>query len=98
MTETSQPTNLSDASMKVENGGSIASIRLVGFDRPFFTALAITVALGAMLLAFYAEREARMAEYYAVDVEVCILKGICPNPNGAQVPADPWRQDGKDRK
>ncbi len=85
--------NHTDARLTAEHGSSIASIRLVGFDRPFFTAIAVAIAMGAMLLAFYSEREARMAEYYAVDVEVCIIKGICPNPSGAKVPADPWRSD-----
>lgn len=56
--------------------------------------LALAVALGlggySLFVAQNAEREARLSEYYAVDLELCLLKNICKNPNGVPVPADPW--------
>lgn len=53
-------------------------------------AAALAVALCSFVVSWQAEREARLSEYYAVDVELCLLKKVCNNPNGVPVPADPW--------
>lgn len=78
----------------VSNNGSgqAVVIRMVGFDRPFFTALAVTLALAACVGAYLVHSEARMAEYYSVDLEVYMLK------QGFKPPPDPWRQNHGDVK
>lgn len=45
---------------------------------------AIYVAILALIVAIWAEREARLTEYYAVDLE------IWARDHGMKPPADPW--------
>lgn len=85
------PKTLADESVHGEDGSNVTVIRVeVPKETSWWKSPAIYIAILAFLVAFWAEREARMSEYYAVDLEMCLLKGICPNKNGVTVPADPW--------
>lgn len=79
-----------------ENSGTGAAVttivKMVGFDKPFFTALAIALTVGALIYAGVAEREARLSQYYAIDLEVYMLK------QGLKPPPDPWRENHGDKK
>lgn len=73
-----------DNSQAAGTGGACVRVNLVGFDRPLVVAIAVTIGLVAIGLAWQAEREARLAEYYAVDLEMKMAAaGLHPNP-------DPW--------
>lgn len=80
---------IDDHGQKVDGSGSNVSIRLVGLDRPFIAALGIAIAIAISIVGVWygmqAEREARLAEYYNIDLEMYIAKqGLTPPP-------DPWR-------
>lgn len=66
MTDERGHTQTDDHAQTVHGAGSITSIRLVGFDRPFFSALAVTLAIAAMILSFEAERSADRTDAKAV--------------------------------
>jgi len=73
-----------DHSKAVHGSGSITEVKLIGFDKPLLTAVALAMAALALIIAFWAEREARMGEYYSMDMEVYLLK------QGFKPPQDPW--------
>jgi hypothetical protein len=78
--------------VEATGNASAVSIRLVAMDKPFFIALAVTLAIGAGVMAFWAEREARLAEYYAIDLEMKMAQA------GMHPPPDPWRKDTGEKK
>lgn len=80
----------SDESIKAERGGHIQNIRLeIPPDKLRWQSavliIATAFAISSFVLAFQAEREARLAEYYGIDLEVYMAK------QHLQPPADPWR-------
>lgn len=96
---TEEALNHADDSTHAAAGAHINQNRItfLGRDLPLhviLTAFAIAVCVGISLEAWHtayeAEREARLAEYYGIDLEVYIAKQhLTP-------PADPWR--GKPNK
>jgi hypothetical protein len=99
MSDGPETMNHADESQKAESGGTNVRFHLVGFDRPFLTALAVclsVVAIGGLYVvhtdALRAEREARMAQYYNIDLEVYMAK------QGLNPPPDPWRKIPKGNK
>lgn len=85
----------SDESIKAERGGHVQNIRLeIPPDKLRWQSavliLSLAVSISAFGYAWQAEREARLSEYYAVDLELCILKGVCPNQLHVPVPKDPF--------
>lgn len=51
MTDGTSNTQTSDESVRGERGAQVTSIKLVGFDRPFFTATALVAGLVGILLS-----------------------------------------------
>lgn len=49
---------------KAEAGGQAVNIRLVGFDKPWFTALAVAISLMSAFYAFEAGRQATQEVYW----------------------------------
>jgi hypothetical protein len=87
-------TQTDDHGQHLDGPGSNVSIRLIGMDRPFVAAVGIAIAIALAIVALWygmqAEREARLAEYYNIDLEMYVAKqGLTPPP-------DPWRhKEGK---
>lgn len=73
-----------DATQSANTRGSGQSVNVYVPRENVWRQPAIYVAILAFLVAFWAEREARMAEYYGVDLEVALAK------HGYPVPPDPW--------
>lgn len=71
---------------RVQGAGQAVNVRLIGYDKPIFVAIAIALAVLAIVLAVVAEREARLAEYYAVDLKIYIVQ------QGLHPPQDPWHK------
>lgn len=64
-----------DQTTSTNNGsGQAVVVRMVGYDKPLLTAVAIALALVAIFMAYTAEREARMAQYY---INQCLIEGVC---------------------
>lgn len=87
-------TQTDDNSQKADGQGA-ANVRVnfIGMDKPFFTALAVCLSVAAILWTTIAQyinsRETRMAQYYAIQLEVDLAHaGINPTP-------DPWRKKDK---
>jgi hypothetical protein len=59
-------TQTDDHGQHLDGPGSNVSIRLIGMDRPFFSALAVVLALAAMVLAFFAMTQADRTDAKAV--------------------------------
>lgn len=92
MSDEGRQTNnsLADESVRGEGGSHVQNIRLVIPPdklrwRDAVLILALALAFFAVALAWQAEREARLAEYYGIDLEVYIAK------QHLQPPPDPWR-------
>lgn len=49
---------------KAEAGGQAVNIRLVGFDRPWFTALAVAISIMSAFYSFEAGRQATQDVYW----------------------------------
>jgi hypothetical protein len=86
----------SDESQKAESGGANVRLELVAFDKPLLVALAMALSLFTLIggavgllyvqdMALQAQRDAKLAQYYNIDLEVYMAKQSM-NP-----PSDPWR-------
>jgi hypothetical protein len=47
-----------------DNGANVTSIRLIGYDKPFFTSLAIVLAIAAIAISFECYREISLTNYW----------------------------------
>lgn len=80
-----------DESIHANNAGHVQNIRLeIPPDKLRWQSavliLSLSLAMFAVALAWQAEREARLAEYYGIDLEVYVAK------QNLHPPADPWRK------
>lgn len=64
MSDPTGPKNVSDESIRADHGGQLVNIRLVGMDRPFFTALAIVLGIFATIYAYECGRQTSQAVYW----------------------------------
>lgn len=85
MTEERGHTQTDDNSLSVHGSGSVTSIRLVGFDRPFFTAFAVALSLVCLLYAFKCDRDLAQDAYWRQRTE-SFLEVLATQ--GYKVPAD----------
>lgn len=70
---------------KNEGPGQAVSVKLIGFDKPFFTAVAIALALGCMLYCYQISNEVVRMEYWLQRNEA-FLEQI--SNQGVHVPPD----------
>lgn len=61
---------------KAEAGGQAVNIRLVGFDRPFFTAFAVVLALVAAVASFYTEFREERRVYFTQRCEAFLEMAV----------------------
>lgn len=85
MTNERGHTQTDDHGKTVNGAGSITEIKLVGFDRPFFTALAITLSIVSILYSFYLGGYLIRTEYWLQRNEA-FLEQL--SNQGVHVPAD----------
>jgi hypothetical protein len=78
-------TNSNDESMHATGSNNVTSIRLVGYDRPFFTAMAIALSILAVILAYMAFHEATVDEYWMSRTEAFLEQ---MSAQGVHVPPD----------
>lgn len=83
-------TNLNDERVTAEAGANQTVVRIEMPKESPWKHPAIYIAIGALLLAFWAEREARLGEYYAIDLELRQAQA------GMHPPADPWGKAPKE--
>jgi len=74
-----------DHSKAVHGSGSITEVKLVGFDKPFFTALAIAISIVSAFYSFEAGRETAQSVYWLQRSE-SFLEQL--SAQGVHVPAD----------
>jgi hypothetical protein len=58
-----------DSSQMADAGGANVRIQLVGYDRPFFTALALVLAIVAMIGSFFTEWREERRVYFTMRCE-----------------------------
>lgn len=76
---------MSNDSVRGEGGSNVTSIRLVGYDRPFFTALAIAISIISAFYSFEVGREKAQDVYWKQRIEV-FLEQL--STQGIKVPPD----------
>ena len=57
-------TQTDDHTRTINGSGSITEVKLVGFDKPFFTALALAIAIMSAFYSFEAGREMAQTVYW----------------------------------
>lgn len=57
-------TDFKDQSVRADGGSQLTNIRLVGFDKPLMTAIAIVMSVAAFIFGYEAWREAQADEYW----------------------------------
>ena len=85
MSDKPNNTQIDDHGQRAEGSGSNVSIRLVGYDRPFFTALALAVSILSAFYSFEAGRQATQAVYWLQRSEA-FLEQL--SAQGVHVPPD----------
>lgn len=75
---------MSDDTEITTHAGQTVFMKLVGYDKPFFTALAVIGSIAAGIMAYNADKDARLAQYYNIDLEVYMAK------QGLNPPTPPW--------
>lgn len=75
---------MSDGTEITTHAGQTVYMKLVGYDKPFFTALAVIGAIAAGIMAYNADKDAKLAQYYAVDLKVYMAQ------HGLNPPQPPW--------
>lgn len=59
-------------SVRSEGNSSAVSVRVMGMDQPFFTALAVALSLAAFAFAFYVEMQEQRRVYFTQRCEAYI--------------------------
>lgn len=78
-------TQTDDHGKTINGSGSITEIKLVGYDRPFFTALAVALSFGCLLYAMKCDRDLAQDAYWRQRTE-SFLEVLATQ--GYKVPAD----------
>lgn len=86
------PRAVADDSIRSENGSSQAVVKLIGYDKPFLTALAIAISILSAFYSFEMGRDAQQQIYWAQRTEA-FLEQL--SAQGVHVPPDllPHKED-----